>query len=91
MKPMCVRCVVSGRVQGVWFRGATREKARELGVSGYAENLDDGRVAVLAYGSEDAVKSLVKWLWQGPPMARVTEVTGVSEDLAKGLHGFQVR
>lgn len=72
--PVCRRCWVSGRVQGVFFRAATRQRAQELGVTGYARNLDDGRVEVLACGESDAVESLCAWLWQGPPYARVAEV-----------------
>lgn len=71
---VCRRCWVSGRVQGVYFRGATQRRARELGVSGYARNLPDGRVEVLACGAPDAVDGLCEWLWQGPPSARVTAV-----------------
>ena len=68
------RCFVSGRVQGVFYRASTRQKATELGVSGYAINLDDGRVEVLAVGPPSAVQSLIDWLWIGPPSARVTGV-----------------
>lgn len=72
--PVCRQCWVSGRVQGVFFRAATRQRALELGVTGYARNLDDSRVEVLACGERDAVESLCAWLWQGPPHARVAEV-----------------
>jgi acylphosphatase len=68
------RCYVSGRVQGVFYRASTRERALELGCRGYARNLPDGRVEVLAVGADDAVLALIKWLWQGPPAAHVTDV-----------------
>lgn len=68
------RCLVSGKVQGVWFRDSTRRKALELGVSGSAVNLPDGRVAVIAFGAEAAVDALCDWLWQGSPMSQVTSV-----------------
>lgn len=67
-------CFVSGRVQGVFYRASTRQKATELGVSGYATNLADGRVEVLAVGDAAAVESLIDWLWTGPPSARVSTV-----------------
>ncbi|MGD2055822.1 MAG: acylphosphatase [Gammaproteobacteria bacterium] len=70
----CKRCFVSGRVQGVFFRAATRERALALGVSGYARNLPDGRVEVLACGPREAVEALCHWLQEGPPAARVTAV-----------------
>lgn len=74
MKTIAMRCYVSGRVQGVGFRYATAEKASGLGVSGYVRNLPDRRVEVLACGDERAVTALCKWLWQGPSLARVSEV-----------------
>lgn len=67
-------CHVSGRVQGVFFRASTRHRALELGVTGYAKNLPDGRVEVLAIGAETAVLGLCEWLWIGPPSAQVTAV-----------------
>jgi acylphosphatase len=68
------RCLVAGRVQGVFYRASTRERARELGVTGYARNLADGRVEVLACGDAAAVQALCDWLWQGPPSSKVTSV-----------------
>lgn len=70
----CRRCWVSGRVQGVFYRASTQRKAQELGVRGYARNLPDGRVEVLACGELAAVAALCEWLWQGPPRAEVTAV-----------------
>ncbi len=71
----CVRCRVSGRVQGVWFRGATRREAGALGVTGHAVNLPDGSVEVIACGETQAIAQLKTWLWQGPPAARVDNVS----------------
>ncbi|MGE0081120.1 MAG: acylphosphatase [Thiohalomonadaceae bacterium] len=72
---ICVRCRVTGRVQGVWFRGSTRREALALGITGEAVNLPDGSVQVLACGEAHAVERLKAWLWQGPPAARVDNVT----------------
>lgn len=68
------RCYVSGRVQGVFYRASTRQKAVELGCAGYARNLPDGRVEVLAIAEHHAVGELIDWLWLGPPAARVSNV-----------------
>ncbi len=68
------RCLVSGRVQGVFYRASTRQRALELGVSGHARNLPDGRVEVLACGTQQAVQALCEWLWQGSPASQVTSV-----------------
>jgi acylphosphatase len=70
----CLRCRVSGRVQGVFFRASTREQARRLGLSGHARNLPDGAVEVLACGPLPALEALREWLWLGPPAARVETV-----------------
>ncbi len=69
-----VRFLVSGRVQGVFYRASAREQALALGLSGYARNLPDGRVEVLACGSVSAIDAFERWLWQGPAAARVEAV-----------------
>lgn len=65
------RFLVSGRVQGVFYRASTREQARRLDLTGHARNLPDGCVEVLAYGPPEALDALERWLWQGPPAAEV--------------------
>lgn len=70
----CARFFVHGRVQGVFFRASTRERALLLGLSGYAKNLPDGRVEVVASGSAEALDELDGWLHHGPPAARVETV-----------------
>ena len=74
MKNICVKAIVSGRVQGVFFRQSTRQQAQKLGITGHAINLADGRVEVLACGSEAGIKQLLTWLHQGPDMAQVSSV-----------------
>jgi acylphosphatase len=68
------RFIISGRVQGVYFRASTRKEAERLGLRGSAVNLPDGRVEVLVTGSETAMDELGRWLQTGPSLARVTEV-----------------
>ena len=83
----CRRFVVSGRVQGVWYRASTRRVAESLGLSGHALNLPDGRVEVVACGGDPELDRLAAWLWQGPEHAVVDDVT--SEDMAEQvLVGF---
>ncbi|MCA1798128.1 MAG: acylphosphatase [Xanthomonadaceae bacterium] len=62
---------VTGRVQGVWFRGSAAEQAARLGVTGWAKNCPDGSVEVIACGPADGVDALVEWLRRGPRLARV--------------------
>ena len=71
---ICKKCLVGGRVQGVFYRASTAQRARELGVTGHAKNLSDGRVEVLAVGEASAVEALVEWLWQGSSASKVTSV-----------------
>lgn len=78
MTKMTRQFLVSGRVQGVFYRASTREQALRLHLSGYAKNLPDGTVEVLAYGDEAALKALEKWLWRGPIAAEVRDVKSVS-------------
>jgi len=68
------RFLVSGKVQGVFYRASTRARALDLGLSGRATNLPDGRVEVIADGDARALDVLEAWLRQGPPSARVDEV-----------------
>ncbi len=78
------RFLVSGRVQGVFFRASTRTEALRLGLTGHARNLPDGRVEVLAVGEVAAIEVLTKWLWRGPPAAEVRAVEAVPIDLPAG-------
>lgn len=68
---VCRRFMVSGKVQGVFFRASAARQAERLQLCGWAKNLPDGRVEVLALGSDAAVGQLREWLRQGPPRARV--------------------
>ncbi len=75
MDPLaCRRFLVSGKVQGVFYRASTARVAEQLQLRGWAKNLADGRVEVLALGSPAAVERLGEWLRQGPPRARVDAV-----------------
>lgn len=81
---------VFGKVQGVWFRAATREQALMLGLSGYAVNLPDGSVQVQAQGSVEALDRLELWLQHGPALARVSRVESVEIELKPSEPGFEI-
>jgi acylphosphatase len=74
-----LRLRIRGRVQGVWFREATRIEAERLGVRGWVKNCPDGSVEAVAEGSAGAVRELEKWCHEGPPSARVVEVVSNEE------------
>ena len=85
-----VRCLVAGRVQGVYFRAATVERATALELRGWVRNLPDRRVEVLAAGPSAAVAELTEWLWHGPPAARVLSVA-VEEWTQSVPEDFRIR
>ena len=83
-----VRCLVSGRVQGVWYRASTAQQAEQWSLRGWVKNLADGRVEVVIAGESHQVAQLCGWLWEGPPDASVSGVT-VAEWNDPVAPGFQ--
>lgn len=83
------RVVVTGEVQGVFFRDTCRRTAERHGVAGWVRNLPGGGVEAVFEGPEERVAALVDWTRQGPPTARVHDVT-VHEEEPQGLHGFEI-
>ena len=86
-----VRLRVIGRVQGVWYRGATEREALRLGVEGWVRNLPDGSVEALLEGDAEAVRALAAWCRRGPTGARVTNVVETIEPVGDDLVGFEIR
>ena len=84
-----MRCLVAGRVQGVYYRAATADEAARLSLDGWVKNLADGRVEVVAAGEPAAIAALARWLWKGPPAARVDSVY-VEEWTSSLPRGFAV-
>jgi len=73
-EPARAHVIVSGRVQGVWFRGTARQEALARGLSGWVRNRPDGTVEAVFEGSRRAVESMVAWCYRGPRLARVESV-----------------
>lgn len=91
-KVTALRVRVSGRVQGVFFRDSTRQRAIALGLTGWVRNLPDGRVEALFAGSREACELALTYVGQGPPSARVTGVAHEWIDPPVDLpHIFEVR
>jgi acylphosphatase len=84
------RVLISGRVQGVFFRGTCREMAEGHGVSGWVQNLPDGSVEAVFEGPADEVRRLVEWSGRGPRSAVVEDVR-VQAEPPEGISGFQIR
>ncbi|MCG8324944.1 MAG: acylphosphatase [Thiotrichales bacterium] len=84
------RFLVAGRVQGVCYRISTLEQARQLGLTGWVRNLEDGNVEVFACGNGDGLQALEDWLHDGPAMARVSTVQAVEVE-PELFDGFSIR
>ena len=87
---ICRRFLVSGLVQGVFYRASTRQQARQQGLSGWVRNRYDGRVEVLACGDEDQLEAFAKWLEIGPEHAKVTNIEISTENLPATVTTFEV-
>lgn len=85
-----VHVFVSGKVQGVFFRSGTKEKAQGLGLAGWVRNLNDGRVETVFEGEKEAVEKMVKWVRKGPTYAVVEDIEIVAEMYTGDLKGFSV-
>ncbi len=86
-----VQLRISGRVQGVAFRHYTREKALELGLTGYVMNLPDGSVKVYVAGESEAVRKMVKWCHSGSPASLVAEVQIDNWDMSVIPTSFEIK
>jgi acylphosphatase len=90
---MKVRChiFVSGKVQGVFFRQNTLEKAKALGLKGWVRNTQDGRVEAIFEGEKEKVEKILEWMKIGPPLARVENVEIRFEDFKGEFNDFEIR
>ena len=86
----CIHLIVSGRVQGVFFRANVKNKANELGLRGYAKNLENGDVEVVAEGNEEKIKELIDFIKKSPGIARVTGVQ-VKHKEPENFKNFEIR
>jgi len=85
------RVLISGRVQGVWFRGTARSVAESLGLKGWVRNLRDGSVEAVFEGPRSQVQKAISWCRQGPPLAHVASVVVNWEEPAGQLRDFSIR
>jgi acylphosphatase len=85
-----VHVVISGHVQGVWYRAGTRQKAEELGLTGWVKNTANGNVEAVFEGDESAVHEMIAWCRIGPPLAKVTDVKIIQKRVDEEFTGFTV-
>lgn len=86
-----VQAIISGRVQGVFFRMETKRKADACDVCGWVRNLPDGRVEAIFEGKRPDVEEVLAWCRQGPPASRVEEVKTSEHPVTEGCDGFDIR
>ena len=91
MEKARLRVVIEGRVQGVFFRAATREEACSLGLSGWVKNCLDGRVEVVFEGERDKVEQILKWCQKGPPGAMVRNIEENWGDATREFDSFSIK
>ena len=86
-----VHVVISGRVQGVWFRTSTKQKAEQLGLTGWVRNTSDGSVEAIFEGDEKRIKDMLEWCHRGPPLAKVSNVEVKNQEPTNGFDGFSIK
>jgi acylphosphatase len=87
----CAHVIISGRVQGVWFRASTKQKAKQLRLNGWVRNNPDGNVEAIFEGDENLIKEMLNWCHNGPPLAKVTNVEVIYEEPSNGFNDFFIR
>jgi acylphosphatase len=85
------RLLISGRVQGVFYRASCQDEAAARGLVGWVRNLPDGGVEALLQGPEERVRDLIKWCYAGPPHAQVSRIELTHEEPRDDLEGFRIR
>lgn len=86
-----VHIIVSGRVQGVYFRNHTQKQAIKLNVSGWVKNLEDGRVEAMFEGEKEQVEKMINWAQRGPLFARVKELKVERQDYRGEFDSFEIK
>lgn len=86
-----VHLLISGLVQGVFFRHHTREKGESLGLTGWIRNTGDDKVEIVAEGAKEKLENLVTWVHQGPPAARVEKVEVEWSEATREFQGFEIK
>jgi len=86
-----IHVFITGRVQGVWFRASTKQKAEQLGITGWVRNTTDGRVEAIFEGEESSIKDMIEWCHHGPPHAKIEKVEKKDQNPTNGFDGFSIK
>lgn len=85
-----INAIISGKVQGVWFRANTKKKADELEISGWVKNTEDGNVEAVFEGDEKNVYKLIRWCSKGPANSKVTKIDIIKKKYTKEFNNFSI-
>ena len=83
--------LISGKVQGVWYRASTKQKAHELEIKGWVQNTSDGKVEAVFQGKDDNVKEMIKWCYQGSPLSNVEKVDVIDSSNDLNFDEFKIK
>ena len=86
-----VHILISGRVQGVWFRASTKQKAEQLGLKGWVRNTLDGNVEAIFEGPEDIINEMIEWCHRGSPLSKVTNVEIKKQKATNTFEDFSIK
>lgn len=86
-----VHVVISGQVQGVWFRASTRDKAQQLGLIGWVKNTPEGNVEAVFEGEENLVREMLEWCHHGPPLAEIENVEVKKQRPSNDFDDFSIK
>ena len=82
---------IHGKVQGVWFRASTKQKAEQLGLTGWVRNTENGCVEAVFEGEEKQIKQILNWCHMGPPLSKVEKVETKNQTVTNGFEGFKIK
>jgi acylphosphatase len=86
-----IHVIISGKVQGVWFRVNTKNKAEQLNLTGWVRNTSDGKVEAIFEGEERDINKMIKWCYEGPPLANVKNVNVETKSQLNGFLRFEIK
>jgi acylphosphatase len=86
-----VHVLISGRVQGVWYRASTKQKAEELGITGWVRNTKDGNVEATFEGEEEKIDEMINWCYKGPSLAKVSNIDIKNNQEIIGFDEFKIK
>ncbi len=86
-----VHVLISGRVQGVWFRSSIKNKAEQLGIKGWVKNTFDGDVEAVFEGEENKINEILDWCHQGPPLSKVENIDITKQSVLDDYDQFSIK